>query len=266
MGMRYTGRRLIPPAPVARAAMSRTSPQPAKPQAVHNLFFNVDVTRYPNIQRLLDERVGPQWNGIRQLMTMPLADASGYSMVYESVTLLCVFVGGISAVFFDPSWADDAASAPKLPRLNEKQLQQDGPRFKLTVFKLGPWPPQTSPQERWLDSQNLYRLLRCSHAHSFALLETGHPQRTWVTADKSPDCPAVVLRKPRCSPSRLAQLEALRSPALRPFRTVLNDKRTLQLPAARLYVFVHRMVMNLLTCDQTLQRIERELGDGRWRS
>lgn len=117
MEMRYTGRRLVPPTTVSLAAMPRTSPRPAKPQAVHNLFFNVDVTRYPNIQRLLDERVGPQWNGIRQLMTMPLADAS-----------------------------------------------------------------------------------------------------------------------------------------------------TLQLPTARLYVFTHHMVMNLLTCDQTLSLIERELSDGRWRS
>lgn len=182
------------PFPSVSMPLARTSPSPAESQARHNGII-VDATRFPHVRRVMEERIGPQWKGIRQVMRFPVDDDLDYGMVFEAVTLLCLFIDGLSAIFFDDAWWK-AVGAPS-----------SGERFMLTAERL--LLPETALQEgRSKDCEQLYRFVRCAHAHSFAFLNAeDRNSAKRITRDPSESCPEIILHKRAYSRAELDDME-----------------------------------------------------------
>lgn len=272
-------------------ASVRTS-EPARNQSAHNHHFQVDAKCYPKVQRLLDERIGPQWEGIRETILGPAESralaqdpvftrwlgrqtpmrrprtAVGYSMVFEAVTLLSIFTDGTASLFHHPSWLDAAKLlGPEL--FLSKCLLNGGRSFKLAVFRFAPWPADQSPADRWRDCEHLYHILRCTHAHSFALVDLDHHHnKAWATPVATQKCPTLVLDKPAIAAWRLEQLAARVDEGRLRVRLFKDDPKTPSkrlLLVHRLYLFAYGMITTILKSEADLRRAESDLKRGRWR-
>lgn len=263
--MRLARPQAMPGWMTARGGSRRS--EPAKSQAAHNTSLSVDQARFPRVQLLLNERVGPFWKGIRQLMLLPLRGRCelDYGMASESVTLLTVFMGSLSSAFFDPRWTGTLFG---LSSAHGWSGNGDGARFKLTTLALAPWPESLSLAERRRDCEHLYHLVRCAHNHSFSMLDTDHgPSHIWVTRAASGRAPIIVIHKPACASLRLARLEQrAESPEFR-VRALRDDVTGTRrhLTVLRLYLMVYAMVRRLMGNTEALERTERDMVRGKWR-
>ena len=217
------------------------------------------------------KRIGPQWGLLRYLMLFPItSDAQAptqddYLGEYETVSMLCELISGVSRVLYNP-YIDTQS-----PLFGKKiHIGDSGERFRSLLLHYFPWDStldsetkavfltavaSIAPQTR---ARAIYGSIRNTLAHALGL------------RSKNDALPEIVFVKPVITTEKLEELESAREQPpdwVKPLIftcEVPSGERFLALGIERFYWGVLRMLQNLLSDETQVRYAHANLKSYSW--
>jgi hypothetical protein len=245
--------------------VSRAVVRQSKPVADLSGFeLGISFEKYEFVEKLVSERLGAMWQGVRQMMLASSKKNSGeYGYDFETVTALCNLVSGLSVVLFDGHLekmraslngrsADERCGHKRIVERNrELYLEEFSDRKKFVDLMVAffPWTPAENKSQV---ATEVYRLLRCQHVHSLGLSSGKEPEIFIVKGNYAKD--------------DLAKLEDASFVSNEPLLRWHVPGKSRVLAVSALYAGVHQMLRRLSQDDLQMSDANGRLSQGQYRS